>query len=179
MTTHPESQRFARRCAAWVTGVVVLAGLLAAFHVSDFERFVALARGANPAWFGVALLLQASTYGTAAAVWQRGGGCSGTPTRAPIAHSPWRRKVVHRPSVSERRSQRYGAAGTRSYAARYPGARGSGGVARYARVVLLGVPVEVTVAATLLFRGVSFWLPMVPGVWLARAELQAARAPTR
>jgi Mg2+-importing ATPase len=39
-------------------------------------------------------------------------------------------------------------------------------------VSLHGVGVEVAVAlsATLLFRGLTFWLPMLPGLWLARRE---------
>ncbi len=36
---------------------------------------------------------------------------------------------------------------------------------------LLGEPVETALAATLLFRGLSFWVPMLPGLWLARREL--------
>ena len=35
----------------------------------------------------------------------------------------------------------------------------------------LGVGVETAFAATLLLRGLTFWLPMVPGVWLARREV--------
>jgi uncharacterized protein (TIRG00374 family) len=31
-----------------------------------------------------------------------------------------------------------------------------------------GVPVAVALAATLLFRGLSFWIPMLPGLWLYR-----------
>jgi Mg2+-importing ATPase len=33
---------------------------------------------------------------------------------------------------------------------------------------LMGVSVPVALASTLLFRGVSFWLPMVPGLWVSR-----------
>lgn len=40
-----------------------------------------------------------------------------------------------------------------------------------ATLSLLGVEVEVALAATLLFRGLTFWLPMLPGLWLARREL--------
>ena len=36
---------------------------------------------------------------------------------------------------------------------------------------LLGVPIETALAATLLLRGLTFWLPMVPGLWLARREI--------
>jgi uncharacterized protein (TIRG00374 family) len=35
---------------------------------------------------------------------------------------------------------------------------------------VLGVEVEAALAATLLLRGLTFWLPMVPGLWLARLE---------
>ncbi len=37
---------------------------------------------------------------------------------------------------------------------------------------LLGVSVEAALAGTLLLRGLTFWLPMLPGVWLARRELR-------
>jgi glycosyltransferase 2 family protein len=36
---------------------------------------------------------------------------------------------------------------------------------------LLGVAIEAALAATLLLRGLTFWLPMVPGLWLARHEI--------
>ncbi|WP_242684303.1 lysylphosphatidylglycerol synthase transmembrane domain-containing protein [Paraburkholderia hospita] len=36
---------------------------------------------------------------------------------------------------------------------------------------LLGVSIEVALAGTLLLRGLTFWLPMLPGLWLARREL--------
>ena len=36
---------------------------------------------------------------------------------------------------------------------------------------LLGVAIETALAATLLLRGLTFWLPMVPGLWLARREI--------
>jgi hypothetical protein len=36
---------------------------------------------------------------------------------------------------------------------------------------LIGVPIEAAFAATFLLRGFTFWLPMIPGLWLARREL--------
>ncbi len=36
---------------------------------------------------------------------------------------------------------------------------------------LLGVAIETALAATLLLRGLTFWLPMMPGLWLARREI--------
>jgi len=38
---------------------------------------------------------------------------------------------------------------------------------------LLGVSIEAALAATLLLRGLTFWLPMLPGLWLARREIAA------
>src|SRR5690606_36375042 len=40
-----------------------------------------------------------------------------------------------------------------------------------AMLKLLGVPLEAALAATLLTRGLTFWIPMVPGLWLARREI--------
>jgi uncharacterized membrane protein YbhN (UPF0104 family) len=36
---------------------------------------------------------------------------------------------------------------------------------------LLGVAIEAALAATILLRGLTFWLPMIPGLWLARREI--------
>ncbi len=36
---------------------------------------------------------------------------------------------------------------------------------------VLGVPLEAALLATLLFRGLSFWLPMVPGIFLTRGVI--------
>jgi glycosyltransferase 2 family protein len=38
-------------------------------------------------------------------------------------------------------------------------------------LVVLGVAVEPALAATLLLRGLTFWLPMIPGLWLAKHEI--------
>jgi hypothetical protein len=37
---------------------------------------------------------------------------------------------------------------------------------------LLGAPIEMALAATILLRGLTFWAPMIPGLWLARRELR-------
>ena len=46
-------------------------------------------------------------------------------------------------------------------------------------LVLLGVPIEAAFSATVLMRGMTFWLPMLPGVLIARRELNhmAFRSP--
>ena len=41
---------------------------------------------------------------------------------------------------------------------------------------LHGVPIEAALAATLLLRGFTFWLPMLPGFALARRELAELEA---
>ena len=38
-------------------------------------------------------------------------------------------------------------------------------------LTLLGMPLEAALSATLLLRGLTFWLPMVPGILIARREL--------
>src|SRR4029077_7979535 len=43
----------------------------------------------------------------------------------------------------------------------------------------LGVAIEAALAATLLLRGLTFWLPMVPGLWLARREIEPGGTPAR
>jgi len=36
-----------------------------------------------------------------------------------------------------------------------------------------GVPIETAFAATVLFRGLNFWLPMLPGMWCARRVMRS------
>ena len=38
-------------------------------------------------------------------------------------------------------------------------------------LVVLGMPLEAALSATILLRGFTFWLPMLPGVWIARHEV--------
>lgn len=49
-----------------------------------------------------------------------------------------------------------------------PGGLGSFEAAAVLMLKLFGVPVAVALAATLVFRGLSFWLPMLPGFWCSR-----------
>lgn len=39
-------------------------------------------------------------------------------------------------------------------------------------LALLGMPLEAALSATILLRGLTFWLPMLPGIWIARYELK-------
>lgn len=41
-------------------------------------------------------------------------------------------------------------------------------------LTLLGVPLEAAFTATFLLRGFTLWLPMLPGLWLARREMHRA-----
>jgi uncharacterized protein (TIRG00374 family) len=54
-----------------------------------------------------------------------------------------------------------------------PGGLGIFEAASVASLKLVGVPVAAGLAATLLFRGFSYWLPMAPGIILARRETRA------
>jgi Mg2+-importing ATPase len=53
-----------------------------------------------------------------------------------------------------------------------PGGLGVFEAVSVATLKLIGVSVAAGLAATLLFRGFSFWLPMMPGLILARREAQ-------
>jgi uncharacterized protein (TIRG00374 family) len=52
-----------------------------------------------------------------------------------------------------------------------PGGLGTFEGSCVAMLRLQGTPIEAALAATLLLRGFTFWLPMVPGLWLARREM--------
>ena len=52
-----------------------------------------------------------------------------------------------------------------------PGGLGTFEGASVAMLHLFGVPLAAALAATLLLRGFTFWLPMLPGLWLARREM--------
>ncbi len=49
-----------------------------------------------------------------------------------------------------------------------PGGLGTFETSSVLTLQLAGIPLPVALSATLLFRGLSFWLPMVPGLWLSR-----------
>jgi uncharacterized membrane protein YbhN (UPF0104 family) len=54
----------------WFFGLVVAAALVGAvLHWGEVQRFALLLRQAQPLWLGLALLLQASTYGSVATGW--------------------------------------------------------------------------------------------------------------
>lgn len=46
-----------------------------------------------------------------------------------------------------------------------------------AMLQLHGISLEAAAASTLLLRGLTFWLPMAPGLWLARREMRAEASP--
>lgn len=52
-----------------------------------------------------------------------------------------------------------------------PGVIGGFEAGCIATLILLGIPADGAIVATLLFRGVSLWIPLVPGLILARKDL--------
>jgi len=60
-----------------------------------------------------------------------------------------------------------------------PGGLGAFEAAAVVTLHWVGVSIPVALSATLLFRGLTFWLPMVPGLWLAHLEWHAATARPR
>ncbi len=60
-----------------------------------------------------------------------------------------------------------------------PGGLGAFEAAAVVTLHWVGVNVAVALSATLLFRGLTFWLPMLPGLWLAHREWQSTpKKPT-
>jgi Mg2+-importing ATPase len=59
-----------------------------------------------------------------------------------------------------------------------PGGLGTFEAASVSALALAGIPVAVGLSATLLFRGLSFWLPMLPGLAIARRVLASGPTPT-
>ena len=56
-----------------------------------------------------------------------------------------------------------------------PGGLGPFEVASTTLLARLGAPLFAAAPATLLMRGLSFWLPMIPGAWFARQEVRPWR----
>lgn len=54
-----------------------------------------------------------------------------------------------------------------------PGGLGTFEAASVAILRAAGVPLETAFAATLLFRGLNFWVPMIPGLWCARRVMRS------
>ena len=52
-----------------------------------------------------------------------------------------------------------------------PGGVGSFEAGAVASMRYLGIPLEVALTGTLLLRGLTLWLPMLPGIWFARHEM--------
>lgn len=57
-----------------------------------------------------------------------------------------------------------------------PGGLGAFEAAAVVSLHWVGVSIPVALSATLLFRGLTFWLPMLPGLWLARAQWQSPQS---
>jgi Mg2+-importing ATPase len=49
-----------------------------------------------------------------------------------------------------------------------PGGLGTFEATSVLTLKMIGVAIPVALSATLLFRGLTFWLPMLPGLWLSK-----------
>ena len=58
-----------------------------------------------------------------------------------------------------------------------PGGVGSFEAGSVAALRYLGLPLEVSLTGTLLLRGLTLWLPMLPGIWFARHEMMGEEEP--
>lgn len=90
MTSIPDRQQRRVLVAAWVVGVLALAGVIVVvLRLSELEQMAKLLRELRPRWFLAALALQGATYLCAAAVWHvaltRGGYRESTRSLVPVA----------------------------------------------------------------------------------------------
>jgi len=70
LTNQPTAKPAWHKLKAWFVGLLLLSGLiLMVTHFGEVKHFVELLRQAKPAWLILALLLQAMTYASVAAVW--------------------------------------------------------------------------------------------------------------
>ena len=60
-----------------------------------------------------------------------------------------------------------------------PGGLGSFEATSVVTLKMIGVALPVALSATLLFRGLSFWLPMLPGLWFSRRAMAGSKAAAR
>jgi len=68
--TRPVPTTTGRALKSWFLGLLILAGLIAVItHLGEVQHFIQLARGAQPIWLILALLLQGATYLAVATVW--------------------------------------------------------------------------------------------------------------
>jgi len=56
-----------------------------------------------------------------------------------------------------------------------PGGLGTYEATSILTLSMVGVPVPIALSATLLFRGMSFWLPLLPGLWFSRRYMAPRR----
>jgi uncharacterized membrane protein YbhN (UPF0104 family) len=140
--------------AAWLPGALLLAALIAvALRYGESARFAEMISRAEPIWLVVAAVLQLAIILLDAATLRAMLLALGYYVPPAVAFASF---VLA--SVIATVSLLPGGVG--------PFEAGSVGTLR-----VLGVPLEVAVAATLLLRGFTLWLPMLPGLWLARREM--------
>jgi glycosyltransferase 2 family protein len=139
----------------WVVGLMAfLAVILVVLHLGSLQKMAALIRSARPGWMLVALVVQSGTYVSAAFVWRVALRQAGHPlalrTLIPLGIA----KVF-----TDQVLPGGGISGTMLVVRGLTGRRVPAGM-------------EAALAATLLLRALTFWLPMLPGIWLARLEIR-------
>jgi uncharacterized membrane protein YbhN (UPF0104 family) len=179
------------RWVSWLFGLALLAAVaLFATHRSEGEEFARIVAQGKPAWLIVAVFLQLGTYVADARIWQEAEAKPG------IAHNS--RLITQCAGLQAAiflldaatlwvmlsalglfvNPARVFAGFVLSTLARtlgpVPGGLGVFEAASIATLKLMGVPFAAGLASTFLFRGFTFWLPMVPGILLARRETRQA-----
>jgi len=144
----------------WLTGVLLLIGVvLVATHRAEERELARILREAKPLWILAASLLQLANFLLDALTL----GATRRAVATPVAFSLVFASFVLASVVST--------------LAWVPGGLGTFEGTCVALLHVQGVTVEAALAATLLLRGLTFWLPMLPGLVLARREAGGASLP--
>jgi uncharacterized membrane protein YbhN (UPF0104 family) len=174
-----------RQLAPWAVGVLVLLTVvLAAAHFATLEQFASLASGARVDWFLLAVLAQVVTFPCEALAWRQALSRAGYPQPmiqtvgleiagfALDALTLWLAfHALGAPVPTWTAFVSFMIASMTATIGPIPLGLGTFEAGCVGMLVVLGVAVEPALAATLLLRGLTFWLPMIPGLWLAKHEI--------
>jgi uncharacterized membrane protein YbhN (UPF0104 family) len=158
------------RSLPWLVGFAALAAvILTATHIAEPREFARLVERVEIWWVAVAIGLQAATYVALAQVWRtvvRAGGDRLAPLDGGTTWVLLRAVGVDAPVAGTFAAYMIAAlARTISF---MPGGLGAFEAVAVVTLHEIGVPVAAALSASLLFRGLSYWVPMIPGFIASR-----------
>lgn len=154
--------------ASYLLGLLLLSALIGAVvQMTEIERFIALARRFEPAWLAVCVTLQSATYLCESVAWNR--------ILNRLGYAFDIRQLLPLSIGKFFSDQAMPSAGLMASVVMsvspVPLGLGTFEAACVAMLHGAGTGLEAGLAATLMLRGFTTWLPMLPGIWLIRREM--------